>query len=255
MQKVTKYVIFRTKWGYFGLAGTEYAICRTCLPGPSPEKLKSHLLKTLLLPHRASLIRRLVRRPVLRSISEGGSVSEVGSFSDPFSAAAAKPLPLRRVEGGSIELDKAFFKPIQEQIAAYFENVCVNFGPDIPVMLDGFSEFQKAVLTVCRDVFFGQIITYIELARKSGRPSAPRAVGNALANNPLPLIIPCHRVIRSDGSLGGFSGLGGLSLKRKLLAHEQNPLSATVLLHHPPAEAGYQASPPGSPVHLMVGRG
>jgi len=209
MQKVTKYVIFRTKWGYFGLAGTEYALCRTCLPGPSPEKLKSHLLKDLSFEHRVS----------------------------------------------GIEFDRAFLKPIQEQIIAYFEGIYVNFSPDIPVMLDGFSEFQKAVLTVCRDVFFGQIITYIELARKSGRPAAARAVGNALAKNPLPLIIPCHRVIRSDGSLGGFSGLGGLSLKRKLLAHEQNPLSATVLLHHPPAEAGYQASPPGSPVHLMAGLG
>jgi methylated-DNA-[protein]-cysteine S-methyltransferase len=54
------------------------------------------------------------------------------------------------------------------------------------------------------------------------------AVGNALAKNPLPLIIPCHRVIRSDGSLGGFSGLGGLFLKRKLLVHEQNCLSAAL---------------------------
>jgi methylated-DNA-[protein]-cysteine S-methyltransferase len=205
MQKVTKYVIFRTKWGYFGLAGTEYALCRTCLPRPSPEKLKSHLLKTLLLPHRASLVRH--------------------SFG----------------EGRSIEFDKAFFRPIQEQIATYFEGVCVNFGPDIPVMLDGFSDFQRAVLTECREVRFGQAITYGELAKRSGRPAAARAVGNALAKNPLPLIIPCHRVICSNGSLGGFSGLGGLSLKRKLLAHEQNPLSATVLLHHPPAEAVCQA--------------
>jgi O-6-methylguanine DNA methyltransferase len=195
MQKVTKYVIFRTKWGYFGLAGTEYAICRTCLPRPSPEKLKSHLLKDLSFEHQVS----------------------------------------------GIEFDRAFLKPIQEQIIAYFEGIYVNFSPGIPVMLDVFSDFQRAVLTECREVRFGQAITYGELAKRSGRPAAARAVGNALAKNPLPLIIPCHRVIRSDGSLGGFSGLGGLSLKRKLLAHEQNPLSATVLLHHPPAEAVCQA--------------
>jgi len=198
MQKTTKYVIFRTNWGYFGLAGTEYALCRTYLPRPSLEKLKSHLLKDLSFEHRVPSIQHrasLVRR----------------SFS----------------EGGSIEFDKAFFKAIQQQIIAYFKGVCVNFGLDIPVMLDGFSEFQRAVLTACRNVKFGQTITYGELAKRSGRPAAARAVGNAIAKNPLPLIIPCHRVIRRDGSLGGFSGIGGLSLKKKLLLHEQNRLSAT----------------------------
>jgi methylated-DNA-[protein]-cysteine S-methyltransferase len=188
MQKAIKYVIFKTKWGYFGLAGTEYALCRTCLPGPSPERVKSYFLKSLLLQQRATSI----EYPV-----------------------------------SSIESDKTFFKPIQEKITAYFEGACVNFSPDIPVLLDGFSEFQRAVLTACRKVKFGQTITYGELANKLGLPTAARVVGSALARNPLPLIIPCHRVIRTDGSLGGFSGLGGLSLKRRLLAHEQSCLSAS----------------------------
>ena len=95
-------------------------------------------------------------------------------------------------------------------------------------MLDGLSPFYKSVLTACKFVRFGQTINYGELAKKAGRPSSARAVGNALARNPLPLIIPCHRVIRSDGSLGGFSALGGLSLKRKLLAHEQKCLLASL---------------------------
>jgi len=176
-------VIFNTKWGYFGLAGTKYGLCRTCLPGPNSEKIKLHLLKTLPLEQRGASIEH--REP-------------------------------------SIEFDKTFFKPIQEQIAAYFEGVWVDFGLDVPVILSGFSAFQKAVLTACRYVNFGQTTTYGELAKRSGRPAAARAVGNALAKNPLPLIIPCHRVIRNDGSLGGFSGLGGLSLKRKLLLHEQS---------------------------------
>jgi len=187
-----KYTIFKTKWGYFGLAGTEYALYQTCLPGPSPEKLKSLLLKGLSLTNRASLVRR--------------SASEVGS----------------------IEFDKTFFKEIQQQIIAYFESACVNFSLDIPLMLDGFSPFYKSVLTACRDVKFGQKINYGELAKQLGRPLASRAIGNALGKNPLPLIIPCHRVIRSDGSLGGFSGLGGLSLKRRLLAHEQKCLLASL---------------------------
>ena len=194
MENVLKYAIFKTKWGYFGLAGTEYALYRTCLPGQSPEKLKSLLLKNLLLKHRVC--------------QEG--------------------VPdLRYASALSIEFDKAFFKEIQQQIIAYFEGSYVNFSPDIPLVLNGFSPFYTSVLTSCRYVTYGVTITYVELARKSGKPAAARAVGNALAKNPLPLIIPCHRVIRGDGSLGGFSAPGGLSLKRKLLAHEQNCLSAT----------------------------
>jgi methylated-DNA-[protein]-cysteine S-methyltransferase len=196
MEAVLKYTIFKTKWGYFGLAGTEYALYRTCLPGLSPENLKSLLLKGLSLKNRASLVCRLVRR----------SKSEVGS----------------------IEFNKEYFKRVQEQIAAYFEGAYVNFSPDIPLMLDGLSPFCKSVLTTCKFVKFGQTINYGELAKKLGRPLASRAVGNALAKNPLPLIIPCHRVIRSDGSLGNFSAIGGLSLKRKLLAHEQNCLSTAL---------------------------
>jgi O-6-methylguanine DNA methyltransferase len=190
METVLKYTIFKTKWGYFGLAGTEYALYRTCLPGLSPEKLKSLLLKGLSLTNRASPLGDALRR--------------------------------------NIEFEKTFFKELQQQIIAYFEGAYVNFSPDIPLMLDGISPFYKSVLTTCKFVKFGQTINYGELAKKAGRPAAARAVGNALAKNPLPLIIPCHRVIRSDGSLGGFSGLGGLSLKRKLLLHEQNCLSAAL---------------------------
>ena len=169
MQKVIKYVIFKTKWGYFGLAGTEHALCRTQLPGPKPEKIKSMLLK---------------------------------NFHHP-------------------QLDKTFLRTLQEQITAYFEGVCVNFSRDIPLALDGFSSFGISVLTACRAIEFGQTISYSGLAKKSGRPNASRAVGSTLAKNPLPLIIPCHRIIRSDGKLGGFSAPGGVNLKKRLLLHEK----------------------------------
>jgi O-6-methylguanine DNA methyltransferase len=97
----------------------------------------------------------------------------------------------------SIEFDKTFFKMLQEQITAYFDGNCVNFSPAIPIFLDGFTQFCSLVLTACREVKFGQTISYSQLAKKVGRPAASRAVGNALAKNPLPLIIPCHRVVRS----------------------------------------------------------
>ncbi len=168
MQKVVKYAVFKTKWGYFGLAGTEYALCRTQLPGPKPEKIKALLLK---------------------------------NFHHP-------------------QLDKTFFKTLREQIAAYFEGNYVNFSRDIPLALDGLSSFGISVLTTCRNIGFGQTITYGRLAKKSGRPNASRAVGSTLAKNPLPLLIPCHRVIRSDGKLGGFSAPGGITLKKKMLELE-----------------------------------
>ncbi|MFB0551721.1 MAG: methylated-DNA--[protein]-cysteine S-methyltransferase [Phycisphaerae bacterium] len=169
MQKVIKYTIFKTKWGYFGLASTEYALCRTQLPGPKPEKIKSLLLK---------------------------------NFHNP-------------------QLDKTFFKTLQEQITAYFEGAYINFSRDVPLVLDGFSSFGISVLTACRAIEFGQTITYGQLAEESGRPNASRAVGSTLAKNPLPLIIPCHRIIRNDGKLGGFSAPGGVTLKKKMLELER----------------------------------
>jgi len=174
MQKVIKYVIFKTKWGYFGLAGTEYALCRTQLPGPKPEKIKSLLLK---------------------------------NFHNP-------------------QLDKTFLRTLQEQITAYFEGVCMNFSRDVPLALEGFSSFGISVLDACRAIEFGQTITYGQLAKKSGRPAASRAVGSVLAKNPLPLIIPCHRVIRSNGKLGGFSAPGGVTLKKRMLELEYTAIKA-----------------------------
>ncbi len=211
MQKTLKYTIFKTKWGYFGLAGTEYGLLRTHLPGPKPEKIKLQLLKDLSV------------KTACRT-----------------------------------QFDKTFFRTTQEQIAAYFEGTRVNFS-DVPIVWDYYTstchsrtfchsrasgnpqtianaksthilpiqrvtEFTKQVLTACRNIGFGRTISYSGLAKKLGRPAAARAVGNALAQNPLPLIIPCHRIVRSDGKIGGFSAPGGKELKAKLLKHEHAAL-------------------------------
>lgn len=82
------------------------------------------------------------------------------------------------------------------------------------------SQFQQAVWRQCRQIPFGQVLTYAELAQRVGSPRSARAVGNAMAANPIPLIVPCHRVVASSGSLGGFSGPGGLDMKRWLLQLE-----------------------------------
>jgi methylated-DNA-[protein]-cysteine S-methyltransferase len=80
--------------------------------------------------------------------------------------------------------------------------------------------FQKKVWDELTRIPKGSVITYQELARRIGKPSAYRAVANAVGKNPLAPTIPCHRVIRSDGTLGGYSAKGGLEQKKKLLRKE-----------------------------------
>ena len=87
------------------------------------------------------------------------------------------------------------------------------------------SAFQRQVLLACAEIPKGATTTYAELARRINRPHAARAVGHALASNPLPWLIPCLRVLRSDGSLGGDRF--GLALKRALLEAEGAPLGAS----------------------------
>lgn len=82
------------------------------------------------------------------------------------------------------------------------------------------TEFQKKVWTELTKIKKGTVVTYKELAKKVGRPLAVRAVANAVGANPCAPEIPCHRVVRSDGSLGGYSGRGGIKTKRKLLEVE-----------------------------------
>jgi len=92
------------------------------------------------------------------------------------------------------------------------------FPADLAIDLSGLPPFSQRVLAACREIRFGETRTYSELAAAVGSPGAARAVGGALARNPVPVVIPCHRVLGSDGRLTGF--LGGLAWKRALLAHE-----------------------------------
>jgi O-6-methylguanine DNA methyltransferase len=92
--------------------------------------------------------------------------------------------------------------------------------PSIRLDLDGVGEFRKAVYDALREVPAGETVTYAELARSIGRPGAHRSVGTAVSRNPVPLFVPCHRVVRSDGSLAGFTPEGGIELKATMLALE-----------------------------------
>ncbi|MGB2782790.1 MAG: MGMT family protein, partial [Atribacterota bacterium] len=86
--------------------------------------------------------------------------------------------------------------------------------------LDNYTNFQKKILQTVKKNPYGGIRSYKEVAETAGYPLACRAVGNTMRNNPLPLIIPCHRVIKSDGGLGGFSGKEGIALKKKMIDWE-----------------------------------
>jgi methylated-DNA-[protein]-cysteine S-methyltransferase len=102
------------------------------------------------------------------------------------------------------------------QLAAYFAGRLRQF--DVPLAFSG-TPFQCEVWRALREIPYGETWSYAELARQVGRPAAMRAVGAANAQNPIPIIVPCHRVIGSTGKLVGFGG--GLEMKRTLLALEQ----------------------------------
>jgi methylated-DNA-[protein]-cysteine S-methyltransferase len=107
---------------------------------------------------------------------------------------------------------------VKRQITKYFSGERTSF--DLPLSLDHLTEFQRKVLVATLDIREGHITTYGEIARRIGRSHSARAVGQALARNPIPLLIPCHRVLGADGSLHGYSGAGGIKTKKRLLVHE-----------------------------------
>jgi methylated-DNA-[protein]-cysteine S-methyltransferase len=131
-------------------------------------------------------------------------------------------LPRPSAEGAVIALGREvlnlafsmeFFKPVIDQYIAYFQGQKVRFIERLD--LSSHTPFQRAVWKATQDIPYGKTQSYGEIARIIDKPAASRAVGQALGRNPLLIIIPCHRVLASDGSLGGFGG--GLELKRHLL--------------------------------------
>src|SRR5262249_27112398 len=100
------------------------------------------------------------------------------------------------------------------EIADYLGGVRSYFT--VPVDLSALAPFQRAVLEAARNIPFGVVRSYSAIAETIGSPKAVRAVGTALGRNPVPIIVPCHRVLRSDGTLGGYAF--GLEMKRRFLA-------------------------------------
>ena len=252
-----QYAIFRTRWGYFGLAGTDGTtghspVRRVFSPrGASADRdgAMDHNHAGRALNPRGALAdtdgamdRNHAGRALNpRGASTGTDGQPGGSgkreLADGVVLRTCLPLPDRRTAEQEMlkalgpardhaRLDKNLLPDLQQRIAAYFEGENVDFSTDPAVSLDGLSPWDHKVLLTCRKVPSGRTTTYGELAIRIGHPGAARAVGSALARNPIPLIIPCHRVLRTDGHLGGFSAPGGLTTKQALLRHEQTPRPA-----------------------------
>jgi len=124
-------------------------------------------------------------------------------------------LPNERRQGRRDEDDvPPVLKEAASQLEEYFAGDRTEF--DVPMELDG-TAFQREVWTELTRIPYGKTISYGELARRVGRPNGPRAVGQANGRNPIPIIVPCHRVLASNG-IGGYGG--GLTVKRALLELE-----------------------------------
>lgn len=114
------------------------------------------------------------------------------------------------------ERDDASLRTVLLQLEAYFAGELRDF--DLAIAPAG-TEFQRRVWCALADIPYGETVSYGTLARRVGRPTAARAVGAANGANPLPIVLPCHRVIGANGSLVGYGG--GLEIKVALLEHEQ----------------------------------
>lgn len=158
----------------------------------------------------------------------GIAVGHIGSPVGPLTLAASGT-GLRAVVFGTIDAEELAahlgtrtvdaprrLEAAEAQLGEYFRGERRDFHLDLD--LDADTEFLRRVLTAMARIPYGHTLSYSELAREAGSPGAVRAVGSACRRNPLPLVIPCHRVVRSDGSVGNYAG--GTEAKRWLLRLE-----------------------------------
>jgi len=106
-----------------------------------------------------------------------------------------------------------------DRLKAYAAGAAVDFS-DLEIGWGTWTEFRKSVLNACRKIGYGKTLSYSELANLVGSDGAARAVGNCMATNRVPLLIPCHRVVSAHGRLGNYSAAGGIVMKRRLLDME-----------------------------------
>ncbi|MGW1533493.1 methylated-DNA--[protein]-cysteine S-methyltransferase [Streptomyces aureus] len=155
--------------------------------------------------------------PLLLAATPQGLVNVVFHASDPVRDKALGRLASRLGGEPAEAPDSPLLAEAIRQVEAYFAGERHDF--DLPLDWSLISGFNRQVLRELHSgVPFGSVVAYGDLAGRVGAPGAAQAVGVAMGSNPLPVVVPCHRVVESDGGIGGFGG--GLETKRKLLALE-----------------------------------
>ncbi len=144
----------------------------------------------------------------------------------PRSTEAAAWEILQKEHPAGVRVDGDRWPALRESLTAYLGGEASDFS-GLSLDLPSGPPFWRRVWEACARIPYGETRTYAALAAEVGSPRAFRAVGGAMASNPIPIIVPCHRVVGSDGSLVGFGG--GLEQKRRLLKMEAESRSARVL--------------------------
>ena len=155
----------------------------------------------------ANRIKRLLKAELVAIPSSQEELESLAEASKSESLAEASALQ----ESLSV-LDKT-----EKELAEYFAGSRQSF--DIPLLLAG-TDFQKSVWQALREIPYGEVVTYMDVSQSIGNPQAIRAVSQAIGSNPLSILIPCHRVVGSNGALTGYAG--GIEAKRWLLELEKN---------------------------------
>lgn len=141
------------------------------------------------------------------------------SFGHPSAAAAIGAIDAKDWTATREDDSPAWVVDLASRLQGYAAGDEVRFD-DVLLDQSHLGPFSQRVVRLCRKISRGKTRSYAELAAAAGSPGAARAVGNVMANNRFPIIVPCHRVVGSGGSLGGFSAPEGLSMKSRMLALE-----------------------------------
>lgn len=140
------------------------------------------------------------------------------NFGSPTSRTATQTIGSAQFEVAQ-EPQAAWQSQLMTALCRYAQGEPQRFS-DVPLHLSWLTPFARRVIHRCRQIPFGTTVSYSELAAQVGSPKAARAVGNAMARNRFPLVVPCHRVVGARQTLGGFSAGPGVALKRRLLRLE-----------------------------------
>jgi methylated-DNA-[protein]-cysteine S-methyltransferase len=151
----------------------------------------------------------------MAAATRGECLAEL-AFGHPTPDAALRSL---RLKGEVVSSLSAWQRKLRDRLIAFAKGAKDDLR-DIEVDLSAMSPFRRKVTERCRRIPPGETLSYAELAAAVGSPGAARAVGTVMRKNPLPLIVPCHRVLGAAGKIGGYSAPGGLETKRRLLELE-----------------------------------